>query len=113
MIVEPYDFKFPFSIECLETDPMRESNYVSKSEDRRENQQSAFAFNRTGDTRGARSRLMDFSCSYFTPGILTINVEALTCCERALADDAACLTNPSFGPWKNEMGYRSPKRPSE
>jgi hypothetical protein len=28
-----------------------------------------FVFNRKGDTRGARSRLMDFFCSYFTPGI--------------------------------------------
>jgi len=48
---------------------MREGNYVSKAEDSRENRQSAFAFNRKGDTRGARSRLMDFFCSYFTSGI--------------------------------------------
>ena len=24
-----------------------------------------------------------------------------------------CLTNPSFGPWKNETGYRCPKWPAE
>jgi hypothetical protein len=33
---------------------------------------------------------------------LTIDVEAVTCCEHTLPDDAAGLTNPSFRPWKNE-----------
>jgi hypothetical protein len=48
---------------------MRESNYVSKAEDSREWWAIRFVFNRKGDTCGARSRLMDFFCSYFTPGI--------------------------------------------
>jgi hypothetical protein len=42
---------------------------VSNAEDSRQNRQSAFAFNRKGGTRGARSRLMDFFCSYVMPGI--------------------------------------------
>jgi hypothetical protein len=68
MIVEPYDFKFPFQLTASKIF-VSESNCVSNAEDSRENRQSAFAFNRKGDTRVARRRLMDFFCSYFTPGI--------------------------------------------
>ena len=42
-----------------------------------------------------------------------INVEALTCCEGALPDAQRVLTNPGFGPWKNETGYRRPQRHAE
>jgi hypothetical protein len=50
MIVEPYDFKFPFQLTASKL-TLAESNYVSNAEDSRENRQSAFAFNRKGDTR--------------------------------------------------------------
>jgi hypothetical protein len=57
------------TIDCLETDRMRESNYVSNAESSHEGGTIRFVFNRKGDTRGARFRLMDFFCSYFMPGI--------------------------------------------
>src|SRR6185369_1512132 len=44
-----------------------ESNYVSNVEDSREGGAIRFVFNRNGDTRGARSRLIDFFCGYFAP----------------------------------------------
>ena len=58
---------------------MRESNYGSNVEDSRENRQSAFAFNR-------KRQIDAFLFQLFHVGDLTVNVEALTCCERALPD---------------------------
>ena len=72
---------------------MRESNYVSKAEDSRENRQSAFAFNRKGDTR-RQVQIDGFLLQLFHVRDLTVNVEAVTCCERALPDDAACPYKP-------------------
>jgi hypothetical protein len=69
MTVEPYDFSFPFSNIDFENDVMRESNYVSNADHWREGGTIRFVFNGKGDTRGAKSRLMDFFCSYFTPRI--------------------------------------------
>jgi hypothetical protein len=69
MIVEPYDFRFPFQNVDFENDAMRESNYVPNAEDSLERWEIRFVFNRKGATRGAGSRLMDFFSSYFRPEI--------------------------------------------
>ena len=66
---------------------------MSKAEDSREHWQSAFAFNRKGDT-WRQVQIDEFLLQLFHARDLTINVEALTCCERALPDDAACHYQP-------------------
>ena len=63
MIVEPYNYKFPFRLTSLEL-PVSESNYLSNAEDSAENWQSAFGFNEKGNARGSRSRLTDLFCRF-------------------------------------------------
>jgi hypothetical protein len=64
-------------------------------------------------TRAAPSQINGFLLPLFDARDLTTNVEALTCCERGCLTLQRALTNPSFGPWKNETGYRCPKLPVE
>ena len=92
MIVEPYDSD-SLSIDRLETVPAKESNCMSNTEHLHKGGQSAL-FSAERGTRGARSRIEGFLSQLFHARDLTINVEALTCCERALPDDAACPYKP-------------------
>ena len=77
MIVEPYNFQIPLSIDCLKTGAMRGSNRESNAEQSRDGGRSALFSIETG-TRGAGSRIEGFLSQLFQATDFDDNVEAAT-----------------------------------
>jgi len=68
--------------------------------------------NRKGDTR-RQVQIDGFLLQVFHVRDLTVNVEAVTCCERTLPGDAACPYKPQIRSVEERNGIPVSQRPAE